>query len=209
VAKAKKTGGKRRSKAESMTGAKENETEVRKGELALGEPVQIESKDFHFHMRAIKAALERKDSAVAVVRSSYKAANAVNPHLGGTIKDVIAMERADDPASLKQKLEVLGIALKETGSPVQLSVHDILMGDPKDVAYKRGKDAGANGQTLANPYPVGSDLAEQYQTGWRNGMGGNAGLTPEQTQAAINKQDEATLAGEPLPPTDPPRPAAA
>jgi len=57
VAKAKKTGGKRRSKAESMTGAKENETEVRKGELALGEPVQIESKDFHFHMRAIKAAL--------------------------------------------------------------------------------------------------------------------------------------------------------
>lgn len=163
---------------------KGDEAEMRKGELGL-EPVVIDSSTFHFHMKAIKSATERKDTAVSLLRGCCAAAKKVNKHLADKIKKVITVQRTDDAADLKAELEVLGIALRETGSPVQLTVHDTLLGDVTDAAYKRGFDAGSNGRPLNCPYPENSDLAEAYATGWRNGTGGNLGLTNEEVADAI------------------------
>lgn len=165
-----KRGGSRKSRAEDSTGAKENATEMRTGELGLGEPIVIDSDTFAMHLKSIKGATEKKDTAVSLLRGCMNAAKKVNEHLPEAIKLAIQEERSNDPSKLKKRLEVLGIALRETGSPVQLTVHDTLLGDVKQVAYDRGFKAGEGGQTLANPYPAGSDLSENYATGWRNGQ---------------------------------------
>lgn len=162
--------GSRRSRAEAMTGAKENAAEVRTGELGLGEPVVIDSDTFGFHLRAIKGATEKKDTANNLLRNCFKAAKQVNEHLPEAIKLAISEERSNDPAKLKKRLEVMGIALRETGSPVQLTVHDSLLGDVKGVAYKRGKDMGTAGKALVNVYPAGSDLAAEMERGWQDGQ---------------------------------------
>jgi len=179
MAKPRKTNSRKR-----KTKDKGDEAEMRKGELSL-EPVVIDSSTFHFHMKAIKSATERKDTANNLLRGCYKAAKLVNEHLADTIRELITLERTDDPAKLRRKLETLGIGLKETGSPIQLTVHDTLMGDVVDAAYKRGHDAGANGRPLNCPYPENSDLAEAYGAGWRNGTGGNLGLTNQEIADAV------------------------
>ena len=187
MAKPRKNGkGRKRSKSEASTGAKENAAEMRKGELSLGEPVVIDSSTFHFHLKAIKSATERKDTANNLLRGCYKAAKQVNEHLGDKIKKVIELERSNDPAKFKAELEVLGIALKETGSPIQLTIHDTLMGDQDELAYKRGKDAGGNGKPCASPYPKGTSLDEQWCTGWRNAVGGTLGLSEQETEEAVS-----------------------
>lgn len=185
--KAGKGRGSRKSRAEASTGAQEATVEVRTGELGLGEPIVIDSKTFHFHLKAYKSALEKKDSSVGLLRSCRSAAKMVNEHLPAAIAECVKEERSSDPAKLKARLEVLGIALKETGSPVQLSVHDTLLGDVKEQAYQRGFNAGQNGQVLNNIYPPTSDLADSYATGWRNGMAKNAGLNEAEAAAAVAK----------------------
>lgn len=181
-----KSSGKRRSKAENMTGAKANEAEMRTAsDLNLGEPVVIESSDFHLHLRACKAATEKKDTANNLLRGCYKAANKVHPELGRAIKEAITIERDADPAKLKARLEVLGIALKETGCPIQLSVFDALAGDPMAQAYARGQSDSKGNRMAACPYPEGSDLSAEYLRGFTDhqaniihGANGNGGDNP-------------------------------
>lgn len=193
-----KAKGTRRSKAESMTGAKENAVEVRRAngvghnsDLALPEPVTIASDDFQMHFKAAKAATEKKDTAVNLLRGVYKAAQKLHPQLPAAIKKAIAIERDPDPFRIKAELEVLGIALKETQCPIQLTVHDTLLGDVKEQAYKRGYSAGEKGQTANCPYPEGSDLGVEYLRGHLHGTGKNMGMTPEQVDAAVHESQEA------------------
>jgi len=178
----KKGGGKRKSRAESMTEAKANATEVRELDL---QPVEIASNDFHMHLRAIKAATEKKDTAQNLLRNCYKAAKQVHEALPDAIKQAITIERDADPAKLKARLEVLGIALKETGCPVQLSVFDVLAGDPKAQAYARGQSDSKGNRMAACPYPEGSDVAAEYLRGYSDhqativpGANGNGAIKP-------------------------------
>ena len=180
--------GRRKSKAEAMTGAKAGAVEKRGGDLGLPEPVMIDSGDFQLHFKAIKAATEKKDTANNLLRGCYKAANKLNPHLGDAIKAAISIERDGDAAKVKAKLEVFGIALKETGCPIQLNVFDTLLGDAVDQAYKRGEADARAGKSADNRYPVGSDLADAYTDGWQHGIAHNVGLDEQQTEQVLGKK---------------------
>lgn len=168
-----KTAGKprggRKSKAESVTGAKEAKVEVRKGELDL-QQIEIASNDFQYHMKAIRAATEKKDTANNLLRGCYKAAKQVHPKLGKAIKDAIQYERADDDQDLRDDLQMLGIILREIESPIQITLHDTLLGDVLDVAFRRGKKDAENEKMSSSPYPVPSDLDERYRAGWESVM---------------------------------------
>jgi ribosome modulation factor len=184
----KKSKGGRRSKAESMTEADANTTEVRGGELGLPEPVIIASEDFHMHLKAYKSAVEKKDTAVGLVRSVLKGAARTHKELPNALKEAVNIERENDPSKLKARLEILGIALRETGCPVQLSVFDTLAGDVNQQCYKRGYDDGVNGRSANNRYPESSELYEEYARGWRHGTAKNMGVSPEQSDAATEEQ---------------------
>lgn len=184
MGKQKNGAGRRRSKAEAMTGAKASSVEVRGGDLGLPQPVEIASGDFQTHYRAIKAAIEKKDTANALLRGCYKAAKALHPNLPDAIRKAIAIERVDDPSEVKAELEVLGIALRETNCPVQLTVFDTLLGDPDKQAYARGFDDGKAARAARNPFPDGSPLAGKYADGWRHGTAANLGISPDRADAA-------------------------
>lgn len=165
-----KRGGGRRSRAESMTGAKEAKVEMRTGELELPE-VEIASNDFAYHMKSIKAATEKKDTANNLLRSCIKAAKQVHPKLPDAIKRAIQIERSDDGiADLRSELQVLGVALRETGASLQITLHDTLLGDVKDQAFAKGVKDAENEHMSRSPYPEGSDLDERYKAGWESVM---------------------------------------
>lgn len=175
--------GRRRSKAEDMTEAKANSAEVRtatQDEMDLPSP-----DDILFHMKAIKGAKERLTTVNSLVRNARKAAKKVHALLPEIIDELLALERSDDPSEFKRRMEALGAGLKAIGAPYQLTIHDMLLGDAKEQAYERGRKAGQEGKTLVNPYPDGSDLSEAYSEGWRNGTGGNLGLSADETEDAV------------------------
>lgn len=179
----------RKSKAESATGAKEAKAEMRTAsetnELDLPKP-----DDIVFHMKAIKGWKERISTLQGSMRNAIKSAKKVNKFLPEVINELLALERLDDPSEFKRRMESLGVGLKAIGSPYQLTLHDTLLGDVQDVAYKRGKDDALNGRGSNNPYPQSSDLAESYDTGWRNGIGNTLGLTDAQTEAAVEGEGD-------------------
>jgi hypothetical protein len=193
MAKPKNTGGrkrggsgKRKSKAESMTGAKENAVEVRKlgGDNAPELKLPSEE-DFNYHLKNIRGAVEKKDTAVNLVRLANQSAEKACKGLGKTIARLIKLDRSDDPMAFQRELELLGYGLKVTGSPVQISIHDMLLGDVEDQAYGRGRKDGEAGKTLSNPYPDGTSLAAKYAEGHMHGQAKNLGLTTEQADAAV------------------------
>lgn len=173
----------RKSRAEDATGAKEATVEVRKGELEL-KPVEINDGDFDLHLRAMKSAVERQKTAKNLYDGCCKAAKKVSEHLLNSVKLAIKYEGMDIE-DIKADLTVKGYVLKKTGSPVQITLHDVLAGDVNKAAYERGKNDALNGRGCKPPYPEGSDLAEEYNTGWRNGIGSNLGLTEAETEAAV------------------------
>lgn len=169
----------RKSKAESVTGKKAGEVETRSGELDIPEPVIIASSDFQFYLKAAKSATEKKDTAVNLLRGVYKQAQKLHKQLPGALKRAIEIERADDHADLRGELEVLGIALREIGCPIQITISDTLLGDVKDQAFKRGRKDAELGKFASSPYPADSDLSQEYSRGWEamtaervNGAGG-------------------------------------
>lgn len=175
-------GGGRKSKAESMTGAKEAKVEVRTGELELTQ-IEIASNDFQYHLKAIRAATEKKDTVNNILRNCYKAAKQVHPKLGKAIKDAIQYERADDDQDLRDDLQMLGIILREIESPIQITLHDTLLGDVKDQAFRRGKKDAENEKMSQSPYPAG-ELDDEYRRGWESVMasrvsGGDKELWPD------------------------------
>jgi hypothetical protein len=141
--------------------------------------------DFNYHLKNIRGAIEKKDTAVNLVRLANQSAEKACKGFGKTIARLIKLDRSDDPMAFQRELELLGYGLKVTGSPIQLSIHDMLLGDVTQQAYKRGFEAGESGKGLSNPYPDPSDLAAEFTRGYGHGQAKNLGLTTEQADAAV------------------------
>ena len=86
-----------------------------------------------------------------------------------------------------------GYVFKRTAQPVQITLHDTLLGDVKEQAYTRGFRDGEAGRTANCVYPEGSDLASEFMTGWRNGqaklMGINVNDRGKHAEAAEARAD--------------------
>lgn len=169
---------------------------VERNELDLGEPVSIDTGTFQLHMRAIKGAMEKKDTAMSLLRNCFKAAKEVNEHLPFAIREVLKEERADDMGALREKLEVFGIALREIGSPIQLTIHNALLGDVGDQADARGFKDAKEGKGALSPYPKATDLDARYMDGWKRGTALNMGMTAEDADAALAARASDRPAGE-------------
>lgn len=182
MAKGKKSNGKgRKAKVQDKDDAVETRSA---GELDL-QQIEINDGAFDLHFRSLKSAVEKMKTAKNLYDSCAKAAKKVSPELLDAVKYAIKLEGLD-AADVKRELEIKGYALRRSGSPIQLTIHDTLMGDENELAFKRGKDAGADGKANANPYPATSDLAAEYDRGWSAGTGGNLGLTDEETEDAVD-----------------------
>lgn len=186
VASGKKRGGKK-SKAESVTEAKANEVEVRtvvgigdNSQLALPAP-----DDYAHHMKTIKGYMDKLETAKSILSHAKTAANKACPGLAASIAETLKFEREGDPIKLQKRLEMLGMGLKQIGSTIQLSVFDSLAGDEMDMVYQRGLADGKAGKTPDCRYPEGSDLAEQYNAGWRHGTAENMGVSAADADAAV------------------------
>lgn len=183
--KPKKRGG-RKSKAEGSTGAKENAAEMRSPEI---EGLVIADDDFDLHLASLKRAVDATKRAKNGYDAVCKAAKKVSPALLDTIKLAVKME-GKDPDEIKRELEMQGYVLKRSGSHVQLTIHDMLLGDVNEAAYARGKKAGADGLANANPYPKNSSLGDEYDRGWGDGqadllnVGDGSGLGHNSANAA-------------------------
>lgn len=200
MAKAKKNGAaagsrgsrKRRGKGEDMTGANEGKVEVRMGgdnspKLELPAP-----DDFAYHMKAIKGSLEKKDTAVALVRNAKKSADKAAPGLSGTIDRLIKIERSNDPMAFQREMELLGYGLKQTNSPIQISVFDTLLGDQKEQVAKRGYEDGKAGRSAKQEYPDGSDLAGLYSDNWMRGQAEMLGVDVSTLKTGDGAENTAT-----------------
>jgi len=175
----------RRGKGKDFTGGDAEKVEVRMGgdnapTLELPSP-----EDFNYHLKSIKGANEKKDTAVALVRNAKKSAEKACKGLSGTIDRLIKLERSNDPLEFQRELELLGYGLKQTNSPIQITVFDTLLGDQNDVVAKRGYEDGKAGRAAKTEYPENSDLHEIYSSNYARGQGELLGLDAEQTDAAI------------------------
>lgn len=131
--------------------------------------LEINDDDFDLHLASVRRAVEAQKRAKNGYDACMKACKKVSPAFHETIKLAIKMD-GKDPEDIKRDLEMQGYVLKRSGSNVQLTIHDTLLGDAEDQAYARGKKAGAAGLSNANPYPKNSDLAAKYDAGWGDGQ---------------------------------------
>lgn len=164
----------RKSKAESMTGTKANEVEMRKVSPQFQLAV-IEEKpgDFRSYFDRARSNYEIYTKHQGRYREVIKEAKERNPLLAEAVKLAIATVDEDggiDHDAIAKKLQVQGFVLKEFGSSLQLTLHDTSLGDENDLAYARGFETGEAGKALDAPYPPHSDLAEIHALGWRNGQ---------------------------------------
>lgn len=147
---------------------KGDEAEMRKGN---SEPMQIElnSEDFAFHFKNAKAAKVRMGTAKSSYDACLKAAKKVSDQLHASVKLALTLE-GKDLYDVKTQLEVFGFVLKATDHPLQLTIHDTLLGDVIEVAATRGFNDGRVGKPCANPYPDGTELARAYLDQWGRGQ---------------------------------------
>ena len=138
------------------------------GELGFT-PIEIVDDDYDMHMRSFVTAVENQKIAKNAYDRCCKAAKKVSDKflelckLGLKWKGKSAEEHA-------QLMQMHGYILKRSGSNVQLTLHNILLGDAVETAYKRGFDQGFGGMANDNRYPSGSDLAERHDLGWGEGQ---------------------------------------
>lgn len=180
-----KKGG-RKSKAESVTGAKENEVEV-SAVLDL-KPIEVDEKTFDTQYKAMRALEDQKKRVVGLLRSQRKQLKECGPEVQESVLDALAMDGKDDE-EVKRELQVRAFVLKKRESPVQISLHNMLLGDVNEVAYRSGYKDGEAGKPANSPYPEGSDLDGHYQRGWRHGMAKNAGVSAEDADKAVEGDD--------------------
>ena len=147
---------------------KADQVEVREGELEL-KTIEIDDGDFDMHLKSIKGAKERFDTAKRLYDSCCKSAKKVSEDLLNSIKRAIKFEGMDI-ADIKKQLEIDGYVLKRAGSSVQLTIHDTLLGDVNAAAEKRGHADGKAGRSANCPYPEGTELARLYFGGWNAGQ---------------------------------------
>ena len=188
--------GGKRSKAESMTGAAENEVETRPV-LEL-QPIEIDERDFKIHFNAIKSATDKKETAMSLLRTCKKRAKEAGEDILSAVEKAMRFERMDQDDVVKE-LQIAGYALLRTENPIQLTLHNTLLGDVNEQAYKRGFKDGEAGKTANDDYPAGSDLSKNYMRGWHHGTGKNLGKTPDEVDAALADSGDDTLWNAPAP----------
>lgn len=153
------------------------------GELDLKQ-VAIDDADFDMHLRAMKGAKDRMATAKNLYDGCCKAAKKVSEDLLVAVKKAIKFEGMDLD-DIKRALEIDGYVLRKTGSPVQLTIHDSLMGDVNQAADTCGYRDARAGKVAKSPYPESSDLHELYMAGWQRGTRENMGLDPEDDGGAV------------------------
>jgi hypothetical protein len=153
-------GGGHRSKAESMTGAKENAVETRKasatGELPLPKPDRIQ-----LHRATVKGLKDKLETLKGHLRKAYQTAKAdhVSKEL---LNDLDRLERGD-PAEFRAYLESLGVGLKAIDAPFQLNIFDAVYASPVEAAAAKGRQDAEAGRFAENTFPEGSLEDEAYQ----------------------------------------------
>ena len=162
----------------------------RASELALPDPIQLDDEDFDFHLKSLKGANDRMKQAKNLYDGCCKAAKKVAPELLDAVKLAIKYEGKSQD-DIKKMLEIQGYVLKRTESAVQLTVHNMLLGDVMEQATKRGYDDAKAGQGSRNRYPVGTELHTAYIEGFSQGTAEMVGGVPEGTNT-----------GDPLPLSD-------
>lgn len=163
-----KRGG-RRSKAESMTGAAEATVEMRTSDLGLGEPLQIPSVDFKGRLKTLQELNKSLKSVKSAISNSYKAAKEVSDEMLDALKLALSLE-TKSADKIARTLKLHGYVLDQTGSNIQITLHDALMGNAEQAAYKLGFARGIKGAGLDVRYPKDTPLNENYALGWRNGQ---------------------------------------
>lgn len=188
--KSKRAGG-RKSKAESMTGAAENSVEVRTASIGDNSEFQLPAPDdYEHHKKTILGYLEKKNSANGLYRKAIQTAQKAGIDTD-TMLQAHKLKTANDPVKAKRHFDQFAFALKMEDFPIQLIVHDTLLGEVNEAAYKRGFDDGEAGRTANSRYPEGSELAKEYARGHLHGTGKNMGMTPEQVDAAVESGEMA------------------
>jgi len=187
MAKAKNTSkfGKRHKKTKD----KADGAEMRKASLDT-QQIELKSDDFDFHFKNTKAAKVRMGTAKSAYDACLKAAKKVSDQLHASVKLALSIE-GKDLYDVKTQLEVFGFVLKVTDHPLQLTIHDTLLGDVSDAAFARGGKAGAAGMPMANPYPDSSDLAARYADGWGAGQASMSLLGGDGSGMGHNSQAQA------------------
>lgn len=170
MAKAKKNGtGRKRGRSAKKTVDKADTVEVKTaGELDL-EVVQINKSDFAMYFRGIEDCSKAMKRAKSAYDDACKKAKKSSDSMLAACKLKLKWD-GKDQNELAELLKIQGFVLTDLGSPIQLTLHNALLGDAVDTAFARGETDGAAGKGNSNRYPVGSDLAERYDLGWAKGQ---------------------------------------
>lgn len=165
---------KRRGTGESMTGANENQVEVR-GPISVDD-IDLPPADIQHHYEAMKTSIERKDTAVSNLRTTRKKADEACAGLADEIAHVIKLKRKNDPTAYARKMKVRNLVLSAMGFPVQLEIFDTLAGDNEGQVRERFYQAGKAGKGFECKYPKNSDLHAVAKEGWMRGQAELAGV---------------------------------
>lgn len=170
MARSKKNGtGRRRGRSAKKAVDKADTVEVKAaGELDL-DTVQINKSDFAMYFRGIEEGSKAMKRAKSAYDDACKKAKKSSDAMLAACKLKLKWD-GKDQNELAELLKIQGFVLTDLGSPIQLTLHNALLGDAVDTAYKRGQDAGLAGKGNDNRYPVGSDLAERYDMGHLEGQ---------------------------------------
>jgi hypothetical protein len=101
AAKRRKTG---KGRAESVTGAKESEVEVRTA-AKIGDNSQLKlpkPDDYEHHLKSIRGCQDKSATAASLTRLACEAANKCSAGLAASIKNTLKIERENDPEKLRR-----------------------------------------------------------------------------------------------------------
>lgn len=186
MAKAKKKGSTKAKPMRRKAKATKAETvEVRRGAIGDNSSLALPAPDdYEHHMKTIKGFKDKLETAKGNLSNAKTAANKACPGLAASIAETLAIQREGDPVKLATRLEMLGIGLKLTNNPIQLTIHDTLAGDEESLVERRGFEDGKNGRPPNNKYPDGSDLAKLYADNWKKGQAELAGVSQAELEDA-------------------------
>lgn len=190
-----------KSKAESVTGAKEGAVEVRKVETASELDLPPLDKR-EYHRKQILGYLEAKTSANSRFRNALKAAQKDGIDTEALLT-AHSLKREDNPKKAARRFKQLAMFLNDEGFPVHITISDVRIATSLEDVELRGFTDGEAGRTPDNDYPEGSDMAKRYLLGWTKGQGKKLGLSEEEVTkqlAALEDGDGAELIIPDVPP---------
>ena len=153
--------GSRKSKAESMTGKKGAEVEVRTigEELKLAKPADI----LHT-LKTIKGWKEKIATLNSHLSTAYKTAKAAKISKK-TVDFLLGLERGD-PVEYRAEMETIGVGLKAVGAPFQLNVFDIAYANDIEQAKAEARACAQSGRGFECRFSEGSEAHTAGMTEW-------------------------------------------